>query len=321
VARLPYEQAREVLAEIGGVTLSRGSVWHIAQTCGEQIGAQVIAEEATQKTAARAWSTPEGRYTAQRRMGISIDGAMINIVDEGWKELKLACVFDVELRTEKDEHTGDEGESGHAVHPSYVAHLGGPQAFGWQAWTEAQRRGWHQVGATQMVADGALWIWNLYAEHFHKSVGVVDWYHAMEHLAEAKQHIYPQAGPGASRWLNAHEKALYQGRTRQIARDVTAAAEHCATPESAKVLRTAAGYFNHNHDRMQYQDFRNAGWLIGSGTVESGAKQFKARFSGPGMRWSRQGAEHLIPVRAAVMTSRERFDDLWAAAFGNSPLN
>jgi hypothetical protein len=46
--------------------------------------------------------------------------------------------------------------------------------------------------------------------------------------------------------------------------------------------------------------------------VESGAKQFKARFSGPGMRWSRQGAENLLPVRAAVLSGR--FDQMGNAA-------
>jgi hypothetical protein len=51
---------------------------------------------------------------------------------------------------------------------------------------------------------------------------------------------------------------------------------------------------------------------ISRGMVESGAKQFKARFSGPGMRWSRQGAENLLPVRAAVLSGR--FDQMWDAA-------
>jgi len=46
--------------------------------------------------------------------------------------------------------------------------------------------------------------------------------------------------------------------------------------------------------------------------VESGAKQFKARFCGPGMRWSRQGAENLLPVRATVLSGR--FDQMGDAA-------
>jgi len=45
---------------------------------------------------------------------------------------------------------------------------------------------------------------------------------------------------------------------------------------------------------------------------ESGAKQFKARFAGAGMRWSRTGAENLLPIRAAVLSGR--FDQMWADA-------
>ena len=63
---------------------------------------------------------------------------------------------------------------------------------------------------------------------------------------------------------------------------------------------------------MQYQAFREEGYPIGSGTVESGIKQFKARLTGPGMRWSRPGAERMLVIRAAVLAGS--FDDLWAAA-------
>jgi hypothetical protein len=52
--------------------------------------------------------------------------------------------------------------------------------------------------------------------------------------------------------------------------------------------------------------------------VESGAKQFKHRFTGPGMRWSRSGAERLLPIRAAVMG--HTFDVAWRAIY-KSPNN
>ncbi len=63
---------------------------------------------------------------------------------------------------------------------------------------------------------------------------------------------------------------------------------------------------------MNYLQMREEEWPIGRGMVESGAKQFKARFSGPGMRWSRQNAENLLPVRAAVLSGR--FDQMGDAA-------
>lgn len=137
-------------------------------------------------------------------MGISTDGAMIYVLGEGWKELKLACVSDVEQETRGDEHTGDEGEFGRAVHKSCVAHLAGPETFGWQAWAEAERHGWREAGDTQMPAGAARWIWNLYEERFHESIDVLDWFHAVENLGKAEKRIYPQEGPVANRWFNAH---------------------------------------------------------------------------------------------------------------------
>jgi hypothetical protein len=63
---------------------------------------------------------------------------------------------------------------------------------------------------------------------------------------------------------------------------------------------------------MRYQELREEGYPIGSGTVESGIKQFKARLTGPGMRWSRPGVERMLGVRGAVIG--HNFDELWAAA-------
>jgi len=59
-------------------------------------------------------------------------------------------------------------------------------------------------------------------------------------------------------------------------------------------------------------EFREEGYPIGSGTVESGIKQFKARLTGSGMRWSRPGAERMLIVRASVLG--DSFDALWQAA-------
>jgi hypothetical protein len=64
---------------------------------------------------------------------------------------------------------------------------------------------------------------------------------------------------------------------------------------------------------MQYQEFSEQHYPIGSGTVESGIKQFKHRLTGPGMRWSRLGLERMLLLRAAVLS--HTFDDAWAAAW------
>ena len=281
--------------------------------------AVLAAEEVAQKAQAREWSTPGGKPQPDQRMGLALDGAMLNIRDEGWKEFKLGCVYAVELETRVDERTGDEGQFGHAVESSYAAHLGGPESFGWIVWTEAQRRGWSAACATQLLGDGAAWIWNLQQEHFHTSQAVVDWYHATEHLGQAMQLLYPEGGARGTRWYNEQEQALYQGHAERIARDLAAVAVQESDPQRASELHTAAGYFKNNRDRMQYHDYRIEGWPIGSGMVESGAKQFKARVTAAGMRWSRAGADNILTLCGAALTSRERFDSLWSTAYQNLP--
>lgn len=105
----------------------------------------------------------------------------------------------------------------------------------------------------------------------------------------------------------------------EITRDLHQVATRSSDPERAAALERAATYFSHNRDRMQHQELREQGWPIGSGVVESAAKQFKARVTGPGMRWSRAGAEHMLTLRAAVLSGSERFDALWSRAYENLP--
>ena len=73
-----------------------------------------------------------------------------------------------------------------------------------------------------------------------------------------------------------------------------------------------ATYFERHHRRMQYLEFREEGFPIGSGTVESGVKQFQHRLSGPGMRWNQDNANRMLVIRAAVLG--HDFDALWEAA-------
>lgn len=114
---------------------------------------------------------------------------------------------------------------------------------------------------------------------------------------------------------------LFQGQAQTIADAISDKIDaHPALDNES--LNATVSYFQNNHKRMQYMAFREDGLPIGSGMVESRPmgtrKQFKARFTGPGMRWSRKGLQRLIPIRTAVLS--DSFDLLWASAF-NSPTN
>jgi hypothetical protein len=294
---LPYRRVADVLERVGEMHVSASSIWRTVQVYGERM--QQAEEMAADAVVVEA--------SGGDRMGCSADGGMIHICGEGWKELKVGDIFEVELQVKVDQHSKELVEIGHAVRDTYVAHLGGPEDFGKVMWREAKRRGWETARETMMVADGALWIWNLAGTHFYDSKQVVDWYHASQHLATVAQALHGEGTPEAKHWFEKWKTPLYQGRAEEIAQMLLAEAH--THPDMAQTLQTEAGYFQTNYRRMRYMQMREDGWPIGSGMVESGCKQYKQRFTGPGMRWSRPGAQRLLPIRTGIMSNR--FDVLW----------
>jgi hypothetical protein len=315
-AKMSYADATEALQELAQIEISENSVWRLTQHWGEAL--KRVEEKEDERANGIIESLANGKVETKSdpRLGAAMDGAMIYIRGEEWKELKVGCFFEVELGPVRDPETKEWMELGHACHSTYVSHLGGPEKFGQKMWTESKRRRWHQAVDTQVVGDGAIWIWNLVGDYFYDARQVVDWYHATEHLASAAHLAFGEGTPEAFRWLKQQETPLFQGHADRIAQTITDMAQE--KPNSKEELLKQAGYFTNNQHRMSYLEMRTDGWLIGSGSVESGGKRFKDRFADAGMRWSRIGAERLLPVRTALMS--RRFDERWQVAYNSPPF-
>src|SRR5437588_10844969 len=64
---------------------------------------------------------------------------------------------------------------------------------------------------------------------------------------------------------------------------------------------------------MQYPTYQQAGWPIGSGSVESANKVVvEARLKGAGMRWERHNVNRMLPLRNAVCN--RRWNETWQGA-------
>jgi hypothetical protein len=308
-----YEDAAAVLQRIGKVNISTSSVWRRVERWGE-VFRQLEEQCAEQAMALSAWANSAGAVASEPRLGAALDGAMVHLRDEGWKELKVGCIFAIEPQRVSDAQTGEAVQQGHATHLSYAAHLGGPDALGRRLWAEAHQRGWEQARVTQVLGDGAAWIWNVSDTYLLPHFQTLDWYHATQHLHAAAHCYAPDHELTATRWYNQAETLLFQGQSDQIVAQLTQRATRY--PHLAAELLAHIPYFETNKRRMHYLEFREEGLPIGSGMIESGAKQFKARFTGPGMHWSRDGISRLIPIRTTILSST--FDDLWPAVYSFS---
>lgn len=298
---LPYEQCEQVFAHIGERMVPASSIWRQTQRHGERL--QTYVEQQREQVSVERVVLPEMRYDHDQRKGVSLDGGMVNIRGEGWRELKVGAVFDIETRLQRNPQTQALDEMAHGVNVHYTAVLGTKEAFTPALWALAVK---HEVPTAKeraVVGDGALWVWNVAEDVCPDARQIVDWFHAVQHLAEAATALYPDEKDTSIRaqWLRTYKDHLYMGRV------------HTITDALHRRRRAdLALYFERHQRRMQYLEFREEGFPIGSGTVESGVKQFKQRLTGTGTRWNPRNADRMLTIRAAALSNS--FDDLWRAA-------
>lgn len=298
-AKDTYAEAAATFRRIGRRTIPTSTIWDVSQRQGERLRDYVQRQQ--DAVAVERVVLPPAGADHERPLGISLDGGMVHVRGEGWKEFKTGAVFDLIAVPELNHKTGEWEDHVHGVNLAYRAVLGTVNEFAPAMWGLAVERQVPQAAEVAVVADGADWIWNLATDLFPDAVQIVDWYHANEHLAAAAEALQPADADAARGWREARQADLFLGQTHKL-----------IEPLDRAGLTTQAEYFRKHTRRMQYQEFHERDYPIGSGTVESGIKRFKHRLCGAGMRWSRPGVDRMLIVRAAFMA--DTFDQLWAAA-------
>lgn len=186
---LPYEHCQAVFERIGRVQIPSSSVWRQSQVHGEVLKTYV--EHQQSQVSVERVVLPDAAHDNAQQKGISMDGGMVNIRGEGWKEFKVGVIFDVEQRLERDERTGELVERAHGVKMTYTAVLGMVERFAPALWAVAVAQHVPQAADSSVSADGAGWIWNLVADYFPDSIQIIDWHHATQHHASAAQALFP----------------------------------------------------------------------------------------------------------------------------------
>lgn len=188
---------------------------------------------------------------------------------------------------------------------TYVATTQRAEPFGQMMRTEFCRR---FAGAAEVVflGDGAAWNWELQRVCFPQAVGIVDFYHAAEHVAQVVDLVEDRHVPAGRKRRRRWVKLLLRGRL-----DTFLAEARAAFPSGVRAAgEKALAYFEKNRARMRYRYFRDRGYFIGSGVVEAACKTLVAqRFKGSGMHWSEQGLSHVLALRTALLS--RRYDEFW----------
>lgn len=287
---LPYGQASEVLRRIGRYDLPATTLWEHTQ----QVGAAWIEQDQHDRVGVERTRWEQRDYQSLLRKSVGIDGGMVNIREEGWKEFKVGVIGTLAPPWELA-----EGQSSGSDDEHYYACLGSVAAFAPGLWQLAVQQRVPYAGQVVVTADGAGWIWRLSADLFPCSTQIVDWYHAAQQVATLAQARFPHDPDAARHWQDTLKGYLWQGECWRVI-------------AAAQAASLSANYFSTHQHRLDYPSYRAAGYPVGSGTTESGVKQFKQRLCGAGMRWSRTHLDRMIVLRSAALTGT--FDQRWAAA-------
>ncbi len=232
------------------------------------------------------------------------------VEEHPWRDLKVGAWFEARGKPPK-KPDGQWRIQAENIH--YLADICPASEFGSLMWATGVRQHAQLAQELVILGDGAEWIWKLVAEHFPRAVQILDWFHAAEYLMPVAKAAF-STEEAQNDWVAQTKQALWDG---MIDEAITACLNLVRIEDSSDPAFVAARYFDQNRCRMNYPAYRRQGYQIGSGTIESAAKQIgMMRMKVAGAIWNEDSARKVAKARAAYLSNE--WDEL--AAYRALPL-
>jgi hypothetical protein len=242
-------------------------------------------------------------------MYIQADGAMTPIATTGgveYKENKLGIVFtDDNIIRNKTKKDGDRIE---IKNKHFVSSVGeGVDKFKKLLHVVAKENGSYKATQQVLICDGASWLSKMKEEYFPDAIQILDWYHAVDHLWQTAHSLYGENNNDQCRsWVEPQKQLLWEGKVDDVISGLIKEGNN--TKKNQDSIWQLHGYFVSNRNNMRYDEYRNAGYYIGSGAIESANKYIVAnRLKQAGMRWEIKNANAIIWLRSKY------YEDEWDA--------
>jgi hypothetical protein len=322
ISCMSFGRAAETAKRMG-IKIDGSQIQRLAQETGER------AEEQTNQRTSSAFDLRERKEIIRKArlelegerfsMVLMLDGTMLRFRGQDWgmkpasvsgervvwHELKAGLIIRV-----PESMTGKRRK----LVKYYVASNGNPELIGRRWYAEALRRGLEQAQRVYVIADGAVWIWNLAEEHFPDSEGKLDFYHASEHLWALARSLWGHDEEKVRAWVTPLLGNLkHQGGEKllSVLEKLLKTAEGKWNAEQLKTLNREAAYFHNHESRLDYPKDKEYGVPLGSGAMESACSQIQGRFKRPGQFWTKSGEQNLLALELA-WRNRD-WNEIWAS--------
>jgi hypothetical protein len=143
---------------------------------------------------------------------------------------------------------------------------GGVDALKEQLWAEAMRHGRGRANEVLIVADGAVWIWNLAGDRFPGARQRVDLWHVSQHLWAVAHTLHPDDQAAARAWVEPLLAKLQEDASCQVITEL----EQLARAWKGVTLNTDKEVDHTNPSRADgLRDGAKAGRVAGEWAMES----------------------------------------------------
>jgi hypothetical protein len=288
-----------------GVCMSQHEILDVVHAVGGAVESQRRAEvEAWAASADKHWPAAE---VAPRRVYVSCDGVMYctnqrephpddpNRQRLKWQQMRVGCVY------WQDAHE--------QWHKQMIWGREDAQAFGASLYRLACRCGYRQAEERIFAADGGEWCWSIHQEYFASAQGILDWYHASQHVWDTARVLSPDDAQLRKAWADQALARLHDHGGCGLL-DWLLEERHRWRRKKREAVGKLINYIQPRLDRTDYPTYRANDWQIGTGMIESTGKQLVGgRLKGPGMHWSEPGALAVTALRATDLNGR--WHQLW----------
>jgi len=287
-AQLPYAASAQALGQALGFGISATAVQRNSEKTGNRIDhhpLRSIPHEKQSESCAMMIVEVDGTMSPQIHEEQGVSGRESLKQPTDYKECNIIAI------DKRDEH-------GQQIDGWTGGHYGPRSSFESYASQTGLKMGQLQAESVVFLGDGAKHNWELRQTHFAGSIGILDYYHALEHLGGFCETV--EAAERGKQLYRKWEAMIYEGQVLQVIQEMRSVRNQQVgdRDEAQKHIN----YFDNNRDRMNYDEYRAAGYPIGSGLVEGRCKLVVGkRFKGSGMRWKRADNESVLDLRLAFL--------------------
>lgn len=295
-----YQLAEETMRKVFGYAVNDDT---IRQVTGF-IGRLVFEEDC--RLAENAWAALESAnidcpHDRKGVLYLEADGAALNTRAKGadgstWRENKLGVAFS----SDNIYHwVGADRKKHHQImRREYVSYIGSVNDFKKHFFACAIRNGYGKYRQTVILSDGAQWIANMAEELFPDARHILDLFHLKENVYDFAKAKFRQDAAKYTPWAELVCTKLEDGHWEEVLMGLDPREQYDNTVNLYH-------YIDSNRGHIDYPSYKEKGWFLGSGAIESGNKiVLQKRLKQAGMRWNPDTAQYLLTLCAKAESGR-----------------